>query len=72
MLSRRRFLTAAASPVLLAGGRTQGGVARPVGVKELRITEVHTVEVRGVLGKGFFDRMGVLHQCAVQALDPFD
>lgn len=53
MLSRRGFLMAAASPVLLAGGRTQAGAARPVGVKKLRITAVHTIEVRGVpTGKG--------------------
>jgi L-alanine-DL-glutamate epimerase-like enolase superfamily enzyme len=53
MLSRRGFLAAAALPAAAAAGAARAEVAQPRGVKELRITGVRTVEVRGVpTGKG--------------------
>jgi L-alanine-DL-glutamate epimerase-like enolase superfamily enzyme len=52
MISRRAFLAAGAAPAL-ATAKLQADVARPNGVKRLRITGVNTVEVRGVpTGKG--------------------
>ena len=52
-ISRRRMISAsvAASPLLVAGG--EAALARPAGIKPLRISKVRTVEVRGVpTGKG--------------------
>ncbi len=55
MISRRKFLATAAvaSPAFAALHTARASIARPIDVKKLRITKVHTVEVRGVTtGKG--------------------
>jgi L-alanine-DL-glutamate epimerase-like enolase superfamily enzyme len=55
MISRRKFLATAAvaSPALAVVHTARASVARPGDIKKLRITRVHTVEVRGVTtGKG--------------------
>ena len=55
MITRREFVAvgAAAFPFLSPGLCPRPAVARPAGVKRLRITRVHTVEVRDVpTGKG--------------------
>lgn len=53
MISRREFLAVAALPAVAGTGMTRVEIARPRGVKRLRITGVRTVEVRRVTtGKG--------------------